>query len=46
MKECGAKRAALFLLLNAPRRGAGLQFTSSTAIAVPLPLEGKDNSAL
>ena len=26
---------------NAPRRGAGLQVTSSTANAVPLPLEGK-----
>ena len=31
---------------HASRRGAGLQVTSSTAAAVPLPLEGKDKSTL
>ena len=34
------------VLFNAPRRGAGPQVTSSTANAVPLPLEGKDKSAV
>ena len=31
---------------HAPRRGAGLQFTSSTAIAVPLPLIGATADAV
>ena len=35
---------ALFIFVNAPRRGAGAQFTSSTAERSPFPSRGKDKA--
>ena len=40
-KERGAFRAVLFDFIDASRKGAGLQFTSSTAERFPFPSRGR-----